>query len=525
MDFLGIRQKENILPRPSRNAEGYKALSSWAEEQIWGHRLWHRQTPWLLFLEFLGIAEAMLRGERLFTIDSSRPVASYRLHQRIALRNILFNDDKLLRLSESAQPDSAKWTEWINWMNDECEPHRGLDFAYLRKHFIRFSDFVRTVELLRHSAIEPSANRRWSSRFLFPFGQHSLYEDLNIGGGKASREMGNFGRTGDLMYMMISRSHLADDLKAYFSDLLRKPNVPDKMVSKLLPPTTDDLSEERTGGYLPYKQHPAYDRLAEDWLAVLRLNLPSKDAYAHVVPLGALHVLLYQMETAAAWAGRSCPPVYVCEVIAPKMEFVRQRALRSFLDNDGLPRIALEEFCNAAMSTPEWDAAVSSPALLTEAERIDEATRYLSEHLWMDAKDITGCADIIELKTAVLRRLHDKLDDNVGVLHSAYGRQCGLVSKRGTRSYRYAPTDALLKTLVLANVHTRVEIADFLTLLFRRYRLVFGPAEACVALGQDDFEETPFQRNLDRLEERLRSMGLLNRLSDGVAYVENPFIA
>src|SRR5262249_34094986 len=121
------------------------------------------------------------------------------------------------------------------------------------------------------------------------------------------------------------------------------------------------------------------------------------------------------------------------------------------------------------------------------------------------------------------QRLHDKLDDNNGLLHSAYGRHCGLVSKRSARSYRYAPTDALLKTLVLANVKDRIEFTEFLSLLFSRYRFVFGPAEASTALSSEDFEETPFRRNVDRLEERLRSMGLLNRLSDGVAYVENPF--
>ena len=526
MEFFGVIQAGNILPRPSRNTEGYKALSSWAEEQIWGHRLWHRQTPWLLFLEFLGIAEAMLRDGQLFTVDGSRSVSNYRLHQRIALRNLLFNNEKLLLVSESAQTDAVKWTEWIKWMNEECEPHKGLDFSYLRERFARFSDFVRTIELLRQTAIEPSANRRWSSRFPFPFGQHSLYEDLNISGGKASREMGNFGRTGDLLYMMACRSGLADDLRSHFSGMLRKPNIPDKMVAKLLPPpATPDLSEERTGGYLPYRQHPAYGRLAEDWLALLRLDLPARDAYAHIVPLGAFHIVLYQMETAAAWAGRSSPPVYVCEVIAPKMEFVRQRAIRSYLDNDGLPRIALESFTGHVMSSAEWESAVNNPALLTDAERVEEATRFLSERLWLDPKDVAGCTDLPEVKATVLKRLHDKLDDNVGILHSAYGRQCGLISKRGTRSYRYAPTDALLKSLVLANVQRRVEIADFLALIFRRYRLIFGPAEACLALSRDDFEETPFQRNLDRLEERLRSTGLLNRLSDGVAYVENPFVA
>ncbi|HVS70826.1 MAG TPA: hypothetical protein VHQ47_06200 [Phycisphaerae bacterium] len=524
MELATILDPANILSRPPRNAEGYKTLSSWGEEQIWGHRLWHRQTPWLLFLEFLGIAEAMLRADRLFVSDTARSIITYRLHQRIALRNLLFNNALLSRINESPGADSVKWDAWTKWMNEECEPHRGLDFGYLRQRFAKFGDFARTIELLRKTVLEPGTNRRWSSRFLFPFGQHALYEDLDITGAKAERQAINFGRAGDLLYMMLSRSSYTTELRALFADLLRLPNIPDKMVAKLLPPAgSEDLSGERTGGYLPYKSHPAYDRLAKDWLSLLRLSLPSRDAYAHVVPLAALHLLLYQMETAAAWCGRPAAPVYVCEIIAPKMEFVRQRALRSYLDNDGLPRLALEALARITMNGTAWDATANNPSLITDAERVTEAVHYLEDVLWLDPKEAAGAADLQEFKSLVLRRLHDKLDDNNGLLHSAYGRHCGLISKRGARSYRYAPTDALLKTLVLANVKDRIEFTEFLSLLFRRYRLVFGPVEASIALPVEEFEETPFRKNIDRLEERFRSMGLLNRLSDGVAYVENPF--
>jgi hypothetical protein len=40
--------------------------------------------------------------------------------------------------------------------------------------------------------------------------------------------------------------------------------------------------------------------------------------------------------------------------------------------------------------------------------------------------------------------------------------------------------------------------------------------------GVVGYEEAPFKKNRDRLEERLKSMGILKRLSDTVAYVENP---
>ena len=86
----------------------------------------------------------------------------------------------------------------------------------------------------------------------------------------------------------------------------------------------------------------------------------------------------------------------------------------------------------------------------------------------------------------------------------------------------YAPTDALLKTLVLANVSHRMEYKEFLDLIFTRYGLVFGEREAEQVLLHEDFEKKAFQTNSHRLEHRLSSLGMLRRLSDACAYVQNP---
>jgi hypothetical protein len=88
---------------------------------------------------------------------------------------------------------------------------------------------------------------------------------------------------------------------------------------------------------------------------------------------------------------------------------------------------------------------------------------------------------------------------------------------------RYAPTDALLKTLLFANVDQRIELHQFLEKLFLRYGLVFGDKEAELVLPKDEFDKKAFQANSRRLEQRLGSVGLLRRLSDGCAYVVNPY--
>jgi hypothetical protein len=79
-----------------------------------------------------------------------------------------------------------------------------------------------------------------------------------------------------------------------------------------------------------------------------------------------------------------------------------------------------------------------------------------------------------------------------------------------------------LKTIVLATVEKRMELREFLQIIFKRYHLVFGPNEANEARDSADFDGTVFEKNALRLEERLKSMGMLNRLSDGMAFVENP---
>ena len=68
-----------------------------------------------------------------------------------------------------------------------------------------------------------------------------------------------------------------------------------------------------------------------------------------------------------------------------------------------------------------------------------------------------------------------------------------------------------------------MELSEFLERLFTRYGLVFGEREAEQVLSKEDFDKKSFQANARRLEQRLSSLGMLRRLSDSCAYVENPY--
>ena len=70
-----------------------------------------------------------------------------------------------------------------------------------------------SLELLRSSAFEARSNKRWSSKFVFPFGPDALYEDLQIDAkGKMSNDRRFFARTGELLYMMLTRAKRGAEL-------------------------------------------------------------------------------------------------------------------------------------------------------------------------------------------------------------------------------------------------------------------------------------------------------------------------
>ena len=50
-------------------------------------------------------------------------------------------------------------------------------------------------------------------------------------------------------------------------------------------------------------------------------------------------------------------------------------------------------------------------------------------------------------------------------------------------------------------------------------------AEEMLATHDEDMDKKAFQNNAERLEQRMSSVGLLRRLSDGCAYVINPYAA
>src|SRR6478672_2377029 len=171
------------------------------DEHIWGHRLYDEQLPHLTVLEFLGVLGS----------NSDSPLAAlptdkvrYRPQRQIRLRGLLFNNPYVESVREKAIPDGEKWRLWKEHFAQDATKLGDEDMDYLRQVFTSFDDFAKAIELLRSSSFEARSNKRWSSKFVFPFGPDALYEYFRVdANGGASNDRRFFARSGELLYLML----------------------------------------------------------------------------------------------------------------------------------------------------------------------------------------------------------------------------------------------------------------------------------------------------------------------------------
>lgn len=486
----------------------------WVDEAIWGHRLYDEQVPWLVFLEFLNVFQYEADKGRALEEPTGFNTLKYKAAHRLYLRNILFNNPYLAEIELTYTSEKNRWDEWLKRMK-AATGIAHAQFDYLHDHFHSFDDFSEVVSLVRSTSIEGNSNKRWTSKFVFPYGRDCLYEDLNNSASTNDRRF--FGRTGELLYLMLCRAPAKQSLRAALLGRFATTDTTWDSIIKCLQPDDDEqISGDRANAFLPYSQHPSFSELAEDWLSILRLNIPGFDVFPHLVNLAGLHLLKYQLVVAHQVVGTVIPPMLICEVVAPKKTLVREVSCDLYQANNLLPAQAVDAFISRIESSEEWRRAV------TETGAFEKCRKILRDTVrWGEEYD--GPNDPVELIAALRQAAMKRHRQHLANIHRVYGREIGLVSRRGTVKLRYAPTDALLKTLLFANVEKRVELHQFLERLHERYGIVFGEREAERVLAKDEYDKKAFQANSRRLEQRLGSLGLLRRLSDGCAYVLNPY--
>ena len=514
-----------ILPRP-QNIE-QSQLNMWVDESIWGHRLYDEQTPWLCILEMLCITQSEASNGRAF-VESKLNNLRYGIYPRLYLRNILFNNPHIEAVATEGLDDNERWQTWMDAIARNVGGLTSPDFSYLKSRFESFKDFAEIVKFLQSSAIEGDSNKRWSSKFVFPYGPDCLYEDLRVTGEKATNDRRFFGRTGELLYLMLCRSGRGEEILSRLEStgiitqnysIEYRGSKWNQLVLALQSPS--ERSVPRPSGsppYLPYEKLPEYEQLAGDWLNILSCDLPDYDSLPHIVTVTGLHLIIYLLSRAKATLGEATSPQFVLEIVAPKKTTVRELASDEFQKNNNLPQRAVEYTIRSIAESPEWQTCLNS---YTPGE---DAIDLLEERFaWSAKEESDGSGSPEDLLNSLRERAIKRHQQHLGKFHGTWSREIGLSSSRGSRRTRYAPTDSLLRTLVFATVPTRMEFQEFLAKLHQKYGFVIGDRQATDLINSGEADREDFVANAERLERRLASIGLLKRLSDACAYVQNPF--
>jgi len=489
------------------------------DEHIWGHRLYDEQLPHLTLLEFLGVLGSNLDSPLVATPSDK---VRYRPQHQIRLRGLLFNNPFVEAIRERSITDDEKWREWIALFAQNATKLGDEDMGYLRKAFSSFDDFAKGIELLRSSAFEARSNKRWSSKFVFPFGPDALFEDLRIDSGGASNDRRFFARTGELLYLMLSRAARGSELGAKLSHRLFNRSAPMNRLVRALQGESQLAPNPRDVGYLPHASHSRFDQLCEDWLAILAKDMPIYDALEHLIASAGLNLLLYFLEQAKTQAGDAEPVEFVCEIVSKERTKVRALSGDSYQLNQGLSVKAVRASIEQARLLPEWVVA-------SKSDYPDAAHASVMRELfqWPSA-DADDEADYTRMSgDKLIERLVElaiaRHEQHVGKIHASWSRAVGLSSRRLARRTRYAPNDRLIKTLVVAIVDERMQFDEFLVEAKRRYGIIIGDAEGSRLVADKKVDQEVLSENRANLEARLVGLGLVRRLSDSCSFVENPF--
>jgi len=499
-----------------------KNITTWTDERLFGHRFHNEQTPWIVLLEFLAVFRS--RFDQGQALQESRgegvhEEVRYDIARFPHLRYLVFNNPYLQHIEQTVSGNNEQWRQWLAAVADA--PVDG-GFGYLRDRFENFSRFVRVVEFFQNTAVEPHRQRRWSSRFIFPYGPDCLYADADGKNGVGNPDRLFFARAGELLYLMLNRSGRGSELaEAISGKLMRGEDDWNRLATALqpdgVPPDRNPVANVPVG-YLPHAERPEYAEIARDWLALLRADLPGAAVLDPLMRITGLHLIRYLLHRSHEELGDQRPPRMVLEIAAPRKTLLFDLSNETYNANRALPRRAVEADLQRVWQTQEWQEALAArePALAA----FDVLKRRY--HWRLTEPPGGGPEQIFEwLRSSAV----DGHLQHVGKAVPEWSREIGLsTSRRGVGTW-YAPDDAFLKALIMASVDEREEYHRFLARLYERYGLVIGVAEAEAAYGHLPTDERVFVDNAARLEQRLRTLGLLQRLSDDCAYVTNPFKA
>lgn len=495
------------------------------EEQLWGFRLYDEQTALLTLLEFLFLA-----GRRKFEIENNNILCAPRYDgpSHLYLRTILFKNPKL--------ETSSDWDDWETSFRDENEEMPGFPKLWhakgLKNSFGDFENFRHAVRLLRSATDSNGSDRKWTFRFLFPWSQAQIYPDIKDkpSGTDFACPRNRFGRTGEMAWLL---ARLSPDKNTLYNELQNRFEDPKHPFAQLCVQIEKEYGDQPnvtfpTQSYLPESvltnpiiQERA-NKLCDDLVALLRLELKTEDLVDPLSRIIGMHLICYQIECARHAAVDSRlraneRPFFLCEAIQRQSSAVRRESRENFQQNCNLCRLVLLENFASRFNEIEQISDIDNRC---ERFRILFGTRAAESK---QIKERIRLTDLSELRKDMTDALENKFDRHSGEFHSKMSRHIGLTTKTFAKGYRYAPCDELLLALVLSTVRAEhMPLSVFLRQIYEKYGLVYD-TECADAANRAQNVRNDLTANTERLLDQIRSLGLLEHLSDSCDYVINPY--
>ena len=509
-------------------------FKEWTDYGIWGLLLFDEQPPWFAFIECIQILfhRQKTNPEQLFNPPSmnfkgelEHEFVNYQVPLNWKLRHLLFRDLETIHHGvQSSLSSNEQWIRLIEQMNNSSN----LDFTYLRHNFEDVASLSRALDLLRSTEVEAHSSKRWTSRHLLPLGPAMLFADVREKNKNADRHF--MRRTGEMLYLMLGRSNLnyRNELGELLKQrLLTKDMIWNQLARLVQMPKDNSVSNEEgyvslSTGYLPFPHLPIYDELARDWISLLSLgHIQTENLMDSIMRLSSLHLVIYMIYRAQAttgFPGEDYPPFVFDISCSARKNPVKRIALGQYYSHIRKPREAIDAYIDTFAESTHWKNATEAILQTHKAAQVlEEMFRWNERELLSD--DTTAEEYLAKFRDRALATSKHSIWSAI----TTHTRRTGMVMVRRGVGTWYAPNDAFLEALVLANVKEPIDIGEFLRHLYRRYRIVIGQEQALEAFKSEPLSLEKLKNNEHRLEERLRILGYIDRKSDACAFVVNPF--
>ncbi len=516
-------------------------IRDWCSYGIWGLLLYDEQPPWLTLIECMHILfnRHQTKERRLFEPlvkdtqgRTKHEAVTYYVPRNWKLRYLLFRDLDTSEIATRGSSDGeAQWRELTHRINDGASS-LNVTFNDLQNAFEDVESLNKALDVLRSTEVEAVSNKRWTSRHLLPLGPDMLFADISEHDFKADRRF--LRRSGELLYLMLGRAK--DQKREQLEELLRNRLLnrksPWNELARIIRgresgrgPVGEDSVELKTG-YLPIRSMDVYDNLAEDWVALLKLRAkPIEDLLDPMMRLSTIHQVIYILQRTQATITEGASEAFSPFVFemggSGGKNPVRDIAHRQHESHRLLPKHAIDAFINTFAKSVHWTGGLG-----TSMEAANSVKTLKDMFLW-EKRSSGGMSDGPDANAILKSYGESAREDSKHTIWASLANRTkgvGITQARTRAGTWYAPNDAVLEALVLANVEGPLEVREFLRRLYERYRIVIGQEQAQWAFGANaSVSLEQLKINEQRLEHRLRTLGFVDRKSDACAFVVNPF--